>query len=202
VLGNHDRSRVASRVGRAQARVAAMLLLTLRGTPTIYYGDELGMRDVEIPPDRVRDPFERNLPGIGVGRDPVRTPIAWDDGPGAGFTSGEPWLPIDDAADLVVARQHDDPGSMLMLYRGLLALRRREAALSSGRYDTVHVDDQVYVYARTHGTRTLVIALNLTSEPARVPPLGSTLLAMASTHRPATMPSGPTKAGSHSDEPS
>jgi len=75
VLGNHDRSRIASRVGRAQARVAAMLLLTLRGTPTIYYGDEIGMEDVPIPPERVRDPFEMNVPGKGLGRDPERTPM-------------------------------------------------------------------------------------------------------------------------------
>ena len=69
VLGNHDRPRVASRVGREQARVAAMLLLTLRGTPTLYYGDEIGMHDVAIAPDQVRDPFEKNVPGLGVGRD-------------------------------------------------------------------------------------------------------------------------------------
>jgi len=67
VLGNHDRSRVGSRVGPAQARLAAMLLLTLRGTPTLYNGDEIGMPDVSIPPDAVRDPFERNVPGRGFG---------------------------------------------------------------------------------------------------------------------------------------
>jgi alpha-glucosidase len=78
VLGNHDRPRIASRVGKGQAAVAAMLLLTLRGTPTIYYGDELGMRQVEISRDRVRDPFERNVPGIGIGRDGCRTPMQWE----------------------------------------------------------------------------------------------------------------------------
>src|SRR6185436_14956605 len=96
VLGNHDKSRVASRVGPAQARVAAMMLLTLRGTPTLYYGDEIGMRDVPIPAERVRDPFERNVPGLGLGRDPERTPMQWDGGAGAGFTTGEPWLPVAD----------------------------------------------------------------------------------------------------------
>ena len=78
VLGNHDRPRVASRVGPEQARVAAMLLLTLRGTPTLYYGDEIGMHQVAIAPDQVRDPFEKNVPGIGVGRDGCRTPMQWD----------------------------------------------------------------------------------------------------------------------------
>src|SRR3954470_23616577 len=86
VLGNHDRSRVASRVGPAQARVAAMLLFTLRGTPTLYYGDELGMHDVDIPPERVQDPFERNVPGRGLGRDPQRTPMQWNAQPHAGFS--------------------------------------------------------------------------------------------------------------------
>jgi alpha-glucosidase len=78
VLGNHDRPRIAERVGEAQARVAAMLLLTLRGTPTVYYGDELGLTDVRIPADRVKDPRELREPGIGLGRDPVRTPMAWE----------------------------------------------------------------------------------------------------------------------------
>jgi len=75
VLGNHDRPRLASRIGKAQARIAAMLLLTLRGTPTLYYGDEIGMQQVAIAPDQVRDPFEKNVPGIGVGRDGCRTPM-------------------------------------------------------------------------------------------------------------------------------
>src|SRR5690606_11977646 len=97
VLGNHDRPRIASRVGQAQARVAAMLLLTLRGTPTLYYGDELGMRDVPIAPEQVQDPFEKNVPGMGMGRDPCRTPMQWDTSPNAGFTTGRPWLPL--AAD-------------------------------------------------------------------------------------------------------
>ena len=68
VIGNHDNHRVATRIGRAQARVAAMLLLTLRGTPTLYYGDEIGMHDVPVPPERVQDPFEKNVPGLGLGR--------------------------------------------------------------------------------------------------------------------------------------
>jgi alpha-glucosidase len=94
VLGNHDRPRIASRVGKGQTAVAAMLLLTLRGTPTIYYGDELGMRQVDIPRDRVRDPFERNVPGIGVGRDGCRTPMQWDASENAGFSKVNPWLPM------------------------------------------------------------------------------------------------------------
>ena len=78
VLGNHDKHRIATRIGAAQARVAAMLLLTLRGTPTLYYGDEIGMQDVPIPRERVQDPFEKRVPGLGLGRDPERTPMQWD----------------------------------------------------------------------------------------------------------------------------
>ncbi len=80
VLGNHDRHRIASRIGPEQARVAAMLLLTLRGTPTVYYGDEIGMHDVPIPPEAAQDPWELNVPGLGLGRDPERTPMQWDAG--------------------------------------------------------------------------------------------------------------------------
>ncbi len=96
VLGNHDQSRLATRIGPGQARVAAMLLLTLRGTPTLYYGDELGMQDVPIAPDQVRDPAEKNEPGKGRGRDPERSPMLWDGSANAGFTAPEatPWLPL------------------------------------------------------------------------------------------------------------
>jgi alpha-glucosidase len=161
VLGNHDRSRIASRVGRAQARVAAMLLLTLRGTPTIYQGDELGMTDVAIPPDAVQDPWEKQVPGLGLGRDPVRTPIPWDDRRNAGFTTAVPWLPIGRDTPSA-ASQAADPTSMLTLHRRLLDLRRREPALAIGDYRTLSVDDAVLVYERHHDERRLVVALNLT----------------------------------------
>ena len=94
VLGNHDQKRVATRLGARVRSLAAMLLLTLRGTPTLYYGDELGLEDVAIPPDRVQDPWERNEPGLGLGRDPARTPMPWDNSTNAGFTTGTPWLPV------------------------------------------------------------------------------------------------------------
>jgi alpha-glucosidase len=149
VLGNHDRPRIAGRVGAAQARVAAMLLLTLRGTPTLYYGDEIGMADV---------PVQRFDP-----RDPERTPMQWTrDG---GFTTGEPWLPYGDLTNNV----EDDPYSMLALHRELIALRREFAEEG---YRTLHADDGVLAYAR--GDRTAV-ALNLTPEP-RPPPVAGELV--------------------------
>ncbi len=166
VLGNHDQHRLASRIGPAQARVAAMLLLTLRGTPTLYYGDEIGMRDVEIPPDRVQDPFEKNVPGMGLGRDPERTPMQWDAAPRAGFTTGSPWLPIAaNYGQTNVARAGDDPTSILTLYRRLIRLRRAEEALAVGAYEAVPTSGDLLAYVRSHGQRRLLIVLNLGPEP-------------------------------------
>jgi alpha-glucosidase len=165
VLGNHDRARIASRVGSAQARVAAMLLLTLRGTPTIYYGDEIGMVQVPIPPDRVRDPFEKRVPGIGVGRDGARTPMQWDGSYFAGFSTVEPWLPVADCFhSLNVARQLQDPSSIYHLYRRLISARRQQPALSAGSYSNVTVADNLLLYERQAGSARTLIALNFGSE--------------------------------------
>jgi ADP-ribose pyrophosphatase YjhB (NUDIX family) len=135
VLGNHDRPRVATKRGQAQARVAAMLLLTLRGTPTLYYGDELGLTDVAIPPAEVQDPRELREPGLALGRDPVRTPMPWDASANAGFTTAKPWLPLNaDWPTRNVARMTTEPHSILRLYRRLLATRRAHPALSIGGF--------------------------------------------------------------------
>jgi alpha-glucosidase len=166
VLGNHDRPRIASRVGLAQARVAAMLLLTLRGTPTIYYGDEIGMRQGEIAPHQVRDPFELNVPGIGVGRDGCRTPMQWDDSAFAGFSEVEPWLPLGaDHRTNNVLNQRRESASLYNLHRRLIALRRRELALSVGSYRPIAAQGDLVVFLRAHaGTRMLVV-LNLGDQP-------------------------------------
>ncbi len=96
VIGSHDAPRIAARVGEPQARIAAMLLLTLRGTPTLYQGDEIGIGEVQIPPDRVRDPQDLRQPGLGIGRDRSRTPIPWDASAYAGFSTVDPWLPLNE----------------------------------------------------------------------------------------------------------
>jgi alpha-glucosidase len=179
VLGNHDRSRIASRVGAAQARVAAMLLLTLRGTPTLYYGDELGMRDVPIAPEQVRDPYELQVPGIGVGRDPERTPMQWEPSAGAGFCAPAvtPWLPLtSDHRTVNVAAEREDPHSMLNLYRQLLALRRSHDAPSGGAYETVTVSDEVLCYRRRSAGQAVLIALNFSAEEQTIPASGRVLL--------------------------
>jgi alpha-glucosidase len=156
VMGNHDQHRIATRVGAAQARVANMLLLTLRGTPTTYYGEEIGMENVSIPPEFVQDPPAVNQPEIAhiVGRDPERTPMQWDSSPNAGFAAEAvaTWLPVaEDYAKRNVARQDEDPTSMLALYRALTRLRRAEPALHVGDYASVEAGvDDVFAYLRTY----------------------------------------------------
>ena len=164
VLGNHDQSRIATRVGAAQASVAAMLLLALRGTPTLYYGDEIGTEDVAIPPDRVRDPWELNMPGLGEGRDPCRTPMRWTAEPGRGFCNAdvEPWLPFGPERPNV--RDDAGPGSVLALHRALLALRRRHSALHRGDYERVRAEGDVLVIERRCGDGTnerVAVLLNI-----------------------------------------
>jgi alpha-glucosidase len=151
VLGNHDQHRLATRIGAAQARVAAMLLLTLRGTPTMYYGDELGMPDARIAPEDVRDPAEKNQPGIGQGRDPERSPMLWQNTGNAGFTAAgvKTWLPLVwDWPQFTVETEGYDPHSVLALYRRLLTLRRERVALYAGTVEEVRGEDGVLSYLR------------------------------------------------------
>ncbi|MEO5938993.1 MAG: alpha-amylase family glycosyl hydrolase [Sphingomonas sp.] len=183
VIGSHDAPRIAARVGEAQARVAAMLLLTLRGTPTLYQGDELGIGEVSIPRDRVRDPQDLRQPTLGIGRDRSRTPMPWDDTPFAGFSAGEPWLPLNaDWKQRNVAAQEADPTSMLALYRLLLTLRRRHDALSRGAFELLSRDDDVLAFTRVAGDERLLVALNLASGPAPLtPPPGFAVAAVLAT---------------------
>jgi alpha-glucosidase len=166
VLGNHDRPRVASRVGQAQARVAAMLLLSLRGTPTLYYGDEIGMHQVAIAPDQVRDPFEKNVPGIGVGRDGCRTPMQWDATAYAGFSRSKPWLPLaDDSRHENVVNLDADALSILNLYKALIGLRRKLPQLVSGEFVPMAAEGGLLLYRRRSEGKAIVVALNLSDEP-------------------------------------
>jgi alpha-glucosidase len=166
VLGNHDRRRLASRIGASQARVAAMLLLTLRGTPTLYYGDELGLENGIITADIMQDPQGINL-GIDKTRDQERTPMQWNSQLAAGFSTAKPWLPVSpDFEQRNVAVQHDDPNSMLNLYRQLLKYRRNSPALEGGAYRSLDVgDEDCFVYLREHREGTRLIALNFTAQP-------------------------------------
>ncbi|MCY2687121.1 alpha-amylase family glycosyl hydrolase [Salinimicrobium sp. TH3] len=171
VLGNHDNSRIASRVGKDQAKNAAILLLTLRGTPTIYYGDELGMQDVDIPKEKIQDPQALNEPGVGRSRDPERTPMQWDATKNAGFTKGDPWLPLMvNYKEINVKKQWDQPGSMLQLHRKLLKIRAQEPALHVGNYLPVLSQDGILSYIRKYEEQQFLIVLNLTDSEVNFAP--------------------------------
>jgi alpha-glucosidase len=153
-----------------------MLLLTLRGTPTLYYGDEIGMADVSITREQVQDPFEKQVPGMGLGRDPERTPMQWDDSTNAGFTSGKPWLPLaTDAKQTNVANERSQPNSLLSFYQRLIALRRKELALNVGSYKELFSSDDVLAFTRTDGSSTFLIALNFsgTAQSISLPQIAS-----------------------------
>ena len=185
-LSNHDHSRVVSRfgggkLGEARARVAAMLLYTLRGTPFIYQGEELGLPDAPIPPDAVVDVD---------GRDPERAPVPWEPpsraGPAAGFSTGEPWLPLSPEAErLNAASQSGDSDSLLSLVRRLAWLRRGDQCLQRGEQRSLDAGPGVFAYLRElHGTRMLVL-LNFSEQQCRpsTTALPESGLLQASTHR-------------------
>ena len=171
VLGNHDEGRIATRYGQEQARVAAMLLLTLRGTPTIYYGEELGMTDVEIPPEKQLDPFGFRVPGWG--RDRCRTPIQLDASTHAGFSASDTkklWLPLSDEYQTYnVKDELHDPHSYLNLYRQLLGFRKKSQALTVGKYAPVdNAPLNCYVYLREGQGERVLVALNFSDEPQTI----------------------------------
>lgn len=172
-LANHDHSRVASRYdegggsGVRRARAAALLTTTMRGTPFLYQGEELGLPDADVPPDLVVDVD---------GRDPQRAPLPWippsSAGEGGGFTSGRPWLPlVADAERLCMESQDADPDSTLNLVRRLLTMRRRRAALQAGSQRSVDAATGLFAYLRELDERLLAV-VNFTAEHV---PLGSEL---------------------------
>ncbi len=154
VLSNHDQPRHRSRYGgkEAVARAAAVLELTFRGTVFMYAGEELGLADAEIPPERQRDPG---------GRDGTRAPIPWDATPGHGWATSDPWLPWPPEVESHnVASERDDPVSTLHLYRDLLALRRTTPALRVGSLELLDAPDQVVAYERRAGGSRVRVAVN------------------------------------------
>ncbi|MDJ0866480.1 MAG: alpha-amylase family glycosyl hydrolase [Myxococcota bacterium] len=165
VLSNHDVPRHATRydhpqLGDRRARVAAALLLTLRGTPFLYYGEEIGMRNVEVPVERMQDPLAVTL-HPKVSRDGERTPMLWTAAPGAGFSSADPWLPLgapEPGAD--VDAQRADPRSLLSLYRDLIGLRRATPALHRGSYRRLDAPAGVWAFERRAGDERVRVALN------------------------------------------
>lgn len=173
---NHDAGRLATRWcagDERRVRCALVLLLTLRGTPVLGYGDEIGLPDGEVPRERVLDPV-----GIRAwprpGRDPGRTPMQWTAAPGAGFTAHpeRAWLPIGDAGACNVEAQRRDARSVLHLCRDLIALRRSSAALRRSPYEPLAVRDGLWAWRRGGGT---AVAVNLADEPAACPEVRGTV---------------------------
>jgi len=184
VLGNHDQPRLASRFGgQPQARLAGMMLLTLRGTPTVYYGDELGFENGVIPPEKLQDPQGINL-GAERSRDVTRTPMQWDASPYAGFSTVEPWLPVSaDYTTRNVAVQSQDPASMLNFYKRLLQLRRSFPALYGGSYRPLDVQGDCFVYLRESNGDHKLVALNFSAAPVTVSlPFAGNGTVLLSTH--------------------
>ena len=189
-FSNHDMSRAASRfdsphgVGGARARALLLMLYALRGTPFVYQGEELGLPDAVVPPERVVDVD---------GRDPERAPIPWrppsEAGPGAGFTSGEPWLPlVEDAETLNVERQAADPASTLSLVRRLAAVRAEEPALQTGDQHALDLGHAVLAWTRGDA---FLAAVNFAAEPVEVaPPEGATLVLSTDAERTDDAPPG------------
>lgn len=175
VLSNHDKPRIASRVGSEQAFAAAVLLFTLRGTVTLYYGDEIGMRDVAIPLEQMVDPRGLNMPDKNLGRDPQRSPMQWDSSLNAGFTTGKPWLPVDRIFSKVnVEAQKADPASILSLHRRLITLRESEPSLTVGDFRPVYADIQLISFVReAPGVSRFLIVINLSHRPCYFRPVDS-----------------------------
>ncbi|MCW7538344.1 alpha-amylase family glycosyl hydrolase [Aquabacterium sp. A7-Y] len=165
-VGSHDKPRVARTLGPERARLAALLLFTLPGTALFFAGDELGLEGCPVPSEQSRDPFERQLPGFGLNRDPQRAPMPWSDAPQAGFTTGEPWLPLEPGHEQRhVARQQRDPASMWSLYRRLIALRKAEAALGVGSCFGFFTADALLGFQRAWAGRRLQVVVNLAGTP-------------------------------------
>ncbi|CAN5432232.1 alpha-amylase family glycosyl hydrolase [soil metagenome] len=166
-LGNHDHDRLLTRIGEGPARVAAMLQLSLPGMPVVYYGDELGMASAEIAPEDVRDRFELQQPGKGLGRDPGRMPMQWNGSEHAGFSKNKPWLPVNaDYTRKNADAQQLDPNSMLNLYKGLLRLRKSSETLRHGSYESFDAGSNIYCFERRLPDETLFVVLNFSDDDA------------------------------------
>jgi alpha-glucosidase len=171
VLSNHDIPRHYDRLGDGKhneeiARLTATMLLTLRGTPFLYYGEEIGMVTTEPKTvEEVRDPVGRRYWPLRKGRDGERTPMQWDATTHAGFTAGTPWLPVPPSArEKNVAAQAKDPASLLAFYKRMIALRRQSPALLDGDYEAVGSDPHVYAYLRRTPRQRMLVALNMSAE--------------------------------------
>ncbi len=182
VLSNHDIRRAASRhtwwgsEDDQRQQVAAALLLTLRGTPFLYYGEEIGMRDIRLPRRQIQDPVGKRYWPFYPGRDGCRSPMQWDASNAAGFSSGTPWLPLHpNYRTRNVAAQQQDPNSLYHWYRNLIALRRATPALQHGMFQWITFHPRrLLAYLRQTADQSMLVALNFYSHPVRLA-LGNSL---------------------------
>ncbi|MEO8538219.1 MAG: alpha-amylase family glycosyl hydrolase [bacterium] len=168
-LANHDRSRFISRnnadgFGMARARASVVMLMGLRNTPFVYYGEEIGMEDVDVPEDQLHDPARFR----SFGRDPERTPMQWDATPGRGFTTGRPWLPFG-REERNVAAELPEPDSLLSLTRRAIWLRKRSDVLRLGMLRELEAPAGVFAFERISEQGVAVVAINTSAENAVVP---------------------------------
>lgn len=174
VLNNHDVPRTASRFrcGREDGRlkVAAALLLTLRGTPYLYYGEEIGQRDIQLRRDQILDPVGRRYWPIFRGRDFARAPMQWNSRPNSGFSTATPWLPVHpDFPRRNVENQRSDPASLLNWYHQLIALRRDTPALRLGSFQPITYEPRrLLAYLRQTHDQTVLVALNFSRKPVHL----------------------------------
>jgi oligo-1,6-glucosidase/alpha-glucosidase len=186
VLGNHDRMRYISRISNdlSKARILATLQLTLRGTAFIYYGEEIGMKDVKFKLKNSKDPIGRQFwwspisrvkqIGFSLTRDGCRTPMQWNEDPHAGFspnTNASPWLKVADNYEKVnVANEKEDPNSLLNCYKELLEIRKKNIAIQEGGLDSIKIkgDDNCLAYRRVHPSQEVYIYLNLSDKTLSV----------------------------------
>ena len=207
VLNNHDMPRSTGRLSlpwegdetrRNRARAAAMILLTLRGTPFLYYGEELGMRNGRIPREAIQDPMGKRYWPVYRGRDMARTPMQWDHTASAGFSSAAPWLPLNPDHDRVnVAAQAADPRSVLSFYRELVWLRKNTRALQSGSLQwTEGLPESCLGFQRSLGTDTFQVLVNFSKAPVRFPaPCGAGSCRIVLSSHPEPVPQASLEAG-------
>ncbi len=182
VFNNHDQDRSYSRYAKngendARAKIIAALLLTAKGTPFLYYGDEIGMKNGRIARDELRDPVGIRFWPLTVSRDPARTPMLWDNSANAGFSTGKPWLPVnDDAATRNLAAQKSDANSIWHWHQQLLALRKQHAALRLGDWKEIYGGKNVLAYRRTHEDKSIDVFLNFSRSAVELPPVEGKVL--------------------------
>lgn len=196
-LSNHDQKRHISRYASgketsARAKICACMLLTLRGTPFLYYGEEIGMKSEAVPFKYVQDPLGKRYWPLFPGRDVSRLPMCWDNTRNAGFSKGSPWLPVYSEAETVnVKTMSSDSGSLLWVYKNLIAIRKKEKALRRGTQKLLFLhQDRILAYIREYENEKILVLLNFTSSDRKMALSEEYMLfsssgkVLFSTHRP------------------